>query len=130
MPSTKPTTATAPIASARRGAPLRSLRRLSDSSWLGYGFVAPGLALLSALIFGPLVYSAILSLYSWSLTQINSAKPFAGLHNYHRILADADLGIALRNAFVFVAGSVSVELILGFAIALALYHIGRGRKRA
>jgi len=84
----------------------------------------------AALIFGPLVYSAILSLYSWSLTQLDSAKPFAGFHNYHRLLSDAELGTALRNTFVFVAGSVSVELILGFALALALYHIGRGRKLA
>src|SRR5712675_451549 len=122
MRQPKPTTLTARVSPAT-GSPFRPLRRLSDSRWLGYGFVAPGLALLSALIFGPLVYSGVLSLYSWSLMQINSAKPFAGLHNYHRILSDAELGTALRNTFTFVAGSVSVELVLGFAIALALYNI-------
>src|SRR2546427_7350087 len=95
------TTLTAKAAPAPRRT-MGPFRRASDSRWLGYGFVAPGLALLSALIFGPLVYSAVLSLYSWSLTQLNSAKPFVGLHNYHRIFSDSELGTALRNTFVFV----------------------------
>ena len=86
---------------------------MSDSRWLGYGFVGPGLALLSALIFGPLVYSGVLSLYSWSLTQLDSKKPFAGLHNYHQILSDSEFRTALRNTFAFVGGSVSVELADG-----------------
>src|SRR6266849_1967447 len=129
MRQTKPTTLTARVSSST-GSPFRPFRRMSDSRWLGYGFVAPGLALLSALIFGPLVYSGVLSLYSWSLTQLDSKKPFAGLHNYHQILSDSEFRTALRNTFAFVAGSVSIELVLGFAIALALYNIGRGRKLA
>lgn len=121
--------AAAPDAGAVAGGP-GLLRRATEGRWLGYGFVLPGLGLLTALIFGPLVYSAVLSLYSWSLTQIDSAKPFVGVHNYHSLLHDGEFGTALKNTFVFVAGAVSVELILGFLIALALYHVTRGRRLA
>jgi multiple sugar transport system permease protein len=108
----------------------RALTRLTEGGWLGYGFVAPAMLVLGVLILGPLVYSSVLSLYSWRLTEINLPKTFSGLSNYRTLLHDATLGTALRNTFEFVISAVAIELALGFAIALALFNINRGRRLA
>ena len=104
--------------------------RLGESRLLGYVFVAPAVLLLAALILGPLVYSAVLSLYSWRLTEINLPKDFTGLANFREIGSDEVFGRALRNTFVFVGAAVTVELVLGFVVALAVFNINRGRRLA
>lgn len=88
------------------------------------------MTVLLALIVGPLVYSAVLSLYNWQLTQINSGKAFAGLTNYRAMLHDGLLGTALRNSLIFVVVTVSVELVVGLAIAAALAEMTRARHLA
>ncbi|MGH7903148.1 MAG: carbohydrate ABC transporter permease [Candidatus Dormibacteraceae bacterium] len=108
----------------------RWLVRLADSRHLGYALVAPALACLAALILAPLAYSMVLSTYSWQLTQINLPKPFVGLRLYDQVIHDAVFGVALRNTFIFVGCTVSVELVLGFLIALALLNLHRGRRLA
>lgn len=108
----------------------RTLRRLAEGRWLGYGLVAPALLVLLALIVAPLVYSGVLSLYSWRLTDINLPKDFIGLDNFTAIFSDSTFGRALRNTFTFVVAAVVIELVLGFVIAFALYQINRGRKLA
>jgi multiple sugar transport system permease protein len=78
----------------------------------------------------PLGYAAYLSLHTWQLTDINGSKPFSGLHSYDRILHDPLVRTALRNTVVYVVGAVSVELILGFVIATALFEMTKGRQLA
>jgi multiple sugar transport system permease protein len=108
----------------------RALTRLTEGNWLGYGFVAPAMVVLGVLILGPLIYSSVLSLYSWRLTEINLPKSFSGITNYRTLFHDSTLGTALRNTFEFVIAAVAIELALGFAVALALFNINRGRRLA
>jgi multiple sugar transport system permease protein len=86
--------------------------------------------LLLALIFGPLAYSIVLSLYKWQITDINSGKPFVGLDNYVRLFTDPQVLNAVLNTLAYVVGSVGVELVLGFIIASALFEMTKGRKLA
>ena len=104
--------------------PARGARRL------GYAMVVPATLVVAVLILGPLGYSFALSGYRWRITDINVAKPFVGLANYAHLAHDPTLLTALRNTVVYVAGSVGVELVLGFVIATALFDLTRGRRLA
>ena len=91
--------------------------------------VGPAL-LLAALIFGPLVYSIVLSLYKWQITDINSGKQWVGLSNYVQLFTDPQVLTAVENTLIYVVGCVGVELVLGFIIASALFEMTKGRKLA
>ena len=97
---------------------------------LGRGMIAVPAILLIALIFGPLVYSIVLSLYKWQITDINQGKPFVGLANYVELFTDPQVLTAVENTLIYVVGSVGVELVLGFIIASALFELTKGRKLA
>jgi multiple sugar transport system permease protein len=97
---------------------------------LGRGMIAIPAILLAALIFGPLAYSIVLSLYKWGITDINHGKPFVGLANYVELFTDPKVLTAVGNTVEYVIGSVGVELILGFIIASALFEMTKGRKLA
>lgn len=66
----------------------------------------------------PLVYSLSLSFQDWNLT---SPPRWVGLANYLRALQDPRMHNALRTTGLFVAATVTIELVLGFALAL-LFH--------
>jgi multiple sugar transport system permease protein len=64
------------------------------------------------------------------LLEIQLPKPFVGLMQYSTVAHDPLFGEALKTTGLFVVGTVSVELVLGFLIALALLNIHRGRRLA
>jgi multiple sugar transport system permease protein len=97
---------------------------------LGRAMVAVPAILLAALIFGPLVYSVVLSLYKWQITDINGGKTFAGLSNYVELFTDPKVLNAVGNTLLYVVGSVGIELVLGFIIASALFELTKGRRLA
>ncbi|MHB8612329.1 MAG: carbohydrate ABC transporter permease [Candidatus Dormibacteraceae bacterium] len=82
------------------------------------------------MILAPLIYSTVLSTYSWTLLQIRLPKPFVGLLQYNTVAHDPLFAEALKTTVIFVVGAVSVELLLGFLIALALLNLHRGRRLA
>jgi multiple sugar transport system permease protein len=108
----------------------------SRASWdrsgrrLGRGMIAVPAILLVILIFGPLAYSIVLSLYKWQITDINNSKPFVGLDNYVHLFTDPQVLTAVTNTLEYVVGSVGIELVLGFIIASALFEMTKGRKLA
>jgi multiple sugar transport system permease protein len=95
-----------------------------------YGMILPTLMALLLIIIGPLFYSLFLSLYSWRLTEITKPKTFVFLENYREIILDEVFWTAIKNTIAFVLGTVSVELVLGFAVALLLANITTGRRLA
>jgi multiple sugar transport system permease protein len=92
--------------------------------------LAPALAVLAALIIVPLVYSVVLSGYSWKLTDIDLPKRFAGLANYAELLGDPTVRTAVANTVIYVVAAVGCELVLGFVVASALFEMTRGRRLA
>src|SRR5258708_22050221 len=97
---------------------------------LAAAMLAPTMILLGALILVPVGYSVYLALYKWQLTDINSPKPFVGWSNFSHLFSDSTLRTALRNTVVYVVGCVSVELVVGFAVAVGLFGITKGRRLA
>jgi multiple sugar transport system permease protein len=101
-------------------AALPAVRRGSaaPSRLLGWGFVAPALALLLALNIFPLAFNVYLSFTDADLSggKVNGV----GARNYTVLFADARYASALTVTATFVLLSVSIELVLGFVLALAL----------
>jgi multiple sugar transport system permease protein len=98
----------------------RPSRYLLDR-WTGGLLLAPSLALLALVAIGPFVYAVVLS-----FTDLHYGLPgrdgnFVGLDNYRRMAGD---GLFLDSAITtlkFTAAAVSIEFVLGFAVALLFY---------
>lgn len=96
---------------------------------LGYILVSPAIAIILAIALFPLLYAIWLSLQDIIIGQ---SSTFVGLQNYIDMIQDPDFHSALINTTLFTVLSVSIELVLGMAIALALNRAfpGRGIVRA
>lgn len=86
--------------------------------------------ILALLIFGPLIYSFVMSFFEWGITDINRDKPFVGIDNYITLFTDPMVLVSLINTITYVVAAVSIELVLGFIIASALFDLTKGRKLA
>ena len=108
--------------------PDRLARRRARTAWL---LVAPILAALALVALWPLARTVWLGFTDATLFDPGAAA-FVGLSNYGLLLVDADWWRATGNTLLFTSISVSLELCLGFAIALALQvqFPGRGALRA
>jgi len=86
-------------------------------------FLTPSVVLLVILLLGPFLY-----MVGVSFTDLNYALPghdgsFLGFDNYRRLMReDPVFWESFRTTIVFVFGVVGTEFVLGFAIALLLFH--------
>lgn len=85
---------------------------------MGWGFVAPALTVLLALNLFPLLFNVYLSFTNADLS--GGVVKSVGVRNYTALFSDARYANALTLTALFVLVSVSVELVLGFVLALAL----------
>jgi multiple sugar transport system permease protein len=100
---------------------LRQIRR-----WLDFRFgsiaLAPTVIILLALTVFPLIY-----LVSVSFKHLDSGDPtkshFVGLDNFSRLLSDTTFHNALLNTIVYCGVAVSVEIVLGMALALLVHSV-------
>jgi multiple sugar transport system permease protein len=98
---------------------------LHRASILKYGFVGPTLVFLIAFNVFPLIYNIALSFTDAELS--GGDARFVGGHNYEKLLSDPRFVDALRTTAVFVVMAVSIELVLGFCLALALRETFSGK---
>ena len=84
--------------------------------WL---FPAPAVIFVLLMMIFPLSFTLWNSFSGWSLTA-GRPNTFIGPQNYFAILADARFWNAVWNTLYFTALAMSVELVLGVAIALLL----------
>lgn len=99
-------------------------------SWLQratpYVFLAPAAAITFVALLYPMLRSVWLSFHEWSIgTPPDSAK-FVGLDNYRWLLADDAFWISVGVTLTFAAAVVTLEVLLGVALALALDRDMRG----
>jgi multiple sugar transport system permease protein len=73
---------------------------------------------------GPLARGAWYSLFEYNL-QRPARTRFAGLDNYITIFTDQSSLLAIYNTFLFTVVGVTVQLVLGFGIALLLWRDDR-----
>jgi len=94
-----------------------SSRNRLYSWWAPYVFIAPFIILFAVFTLYPLLYSIVMAM------QQNfgpKASAFVGLDNFKWLWDDPDFWKALRNTFVFAAGSVFVQLPCALGLAILL----------
>lgn len=94
---------------------------MNKSGLLKYGFVGPTLVFLLVMNLFPLFYSVYLSFTNAPLAATDQPVEWVGGANYARVFdPDEGFGAALRTTALFVGIAVSLELLLGFGLAMAL----------
>ncbi|HEY7243181.1 MAG TPA: sugar ABC transporter permease [Xanthobacteraceae bacterium] len=108
----------------RRARPLigwRLRRRMAR-----YSYVVPAAVCMLATVVVPIGLAVKMSLYNDILYKPQDYR-FIGLGNYARLAEDPVFWLSLWNSFVWVFGSVVLQLVAGFAAALLLHQAFRGR---
>lgn len=80
-------------------------------------FIAPATILLLAIFVYPFAYALRISFTEWTLGQ-DLAPHWVGLANYTMLLGDDRFLNAIFRTAVFVGCAVSIEMVLGFLLAL------------
>ena len=89
-----------------------------------YYMVLPALIIIVAIAFYPILTSVWLSLHQ---ATIITTGPFVGIENYVEMFQNEDFLEGLINTVIFTVVSVTLEFIIGLAIALAINRAFRGR---
>ncbi|MFP3460660.1 sugar ABC transporter permease [Arthrobacter globiformis] len=93
---------------------------------LAVRMTAPSLILMALVAAVPIGYAIWLSLNQYSIRQAGLSR-FVGLDNYISALSSPEWWAAFGQTFLFAGLSVSLELVLGTAMALLLNLAFRGR---
>jgi multiple sugar transport system permease protein len=114
-------TAQATIGASRR----RRRSGLSERKLAG-AMIAPSLVIIAIVAAYPILYAIWLSLHQYSVIHPGLSR-WVGLGNYRDALGSSDFWSSVRVTFVFTVISVTLELILGTAMALLMNEAFRGR---
>jgi multiple sugar transport system permease protein len=98
---------------------------LSDKA-LAWVFVTPVIMLLLAFNIFPLVWTIYLSFTNHRANRPNQEVSWVGLDNYARVLSDEAIWENMRATAHFLCWSISIQLLLGFALALLINKKFRG----
>ncbi len=94
---------------------------------LAWAFVLPALAAITLIAMFPLVWTVWESFHVHDLRMPWRGRPFVWLANYAEVVGDGRFWGAMWHTLVFTVGSVTLELVLGLVLALALNRAYRGR---
>ena len=100
---------------------------MKSEARLGWTLVAPALGVIALIAIFPLGWTLWESLHMHELRMPWLGKPFIGLDNYAEIASDPRFWAALGHTAFFTVASISLELILGLFLALAMNRVFRGR---
>ena len=103
-----------------KGIPERRLARL---------MVAPSMILIAIVAAYPIIYAVWLSLHEYSVRQAGLSRwaGSLGLRNYSNALQSSEWWAALRHTLIFTVSSVTLELLIGLGMALAMHAAFRGQ---
>jgi multiple sugar transport system permease protein len=118
----QPATSVAGLSGPARTAPRRSFSEARR--FFMFFMAAPAVLYVLAVGVWPLAQGAWYSLFNYNLLKPKRTK-FVGLDNYVEIFADRSARQAIINTFQFTLTSVTIQLILGFCLALLLWRDSR-----
>lgn len=104
-----------------RVAPQDARPRTAD----GNAFVLPAVVFLLVFTVFPFLFTVALSFSRVSLVG-GLQLSFVGLANWERLVSDARFWTSLANTAALVAGAVSLEVVLGFGLALLVHTTPKG----
>ncbi|WP_430232495.1 carbohydrate ABC transporter permease [Nitrosomonas communis] len=96
-------------------------QKQSNERRLGWLLCAPAVTALLVVTAYPILYALWLSLFRYDL-RFPEQRAFIGLDNYVSILTSEVWWHALGNTLILTISSVSLELLLGFPLALIMHH--------
>src|SRR3954454_17176348 len=103
----------------------RRSRGLSERR-LAAVMTAPSLVVIGLVAVYPIGYAIWLSLNQYSV-RVPGLSRFVGLGNYSDALSSPDFWSSFKNTIIFTVASVSLELMLGIAMAVAMHQAFKGR---
>jgi ABC-type sugar transport system permease subunit len=105
----------------------RNAPHLTQDRRLAIAFVTPAVSVIALIAIFPLAWTLWNSLHLQDLRMPWLGHPFIGLENYVELARDPRFWSSLGHTLFFTAASVSLELVLGLALALAMNRAFRGR---
>jgi multiple sugar transport system permease protein len=106
---------------------MRKISRLGSEAKLGWALVSPALGVIALIAIFPLGWTFWESLHLHELRMPWLGNPFIGLDNYVEIAKDPRFWAALGHTIFFTVVSISLELLIGLFLALAMNRVFRGR---
>jgi len=98
-------------------APTRLSRSLKRKLW-AYVFIFPQLVFFLVFTIYPIIMSYVYSLYDWH--GIGPLSEFVGLNNFVDLINDHIFWNAYKNSFIYMAGTVGLQLPLALLLAILL----------
>jgi ABC-type sugar transport system permease subunit len=105
----------------------RTAPQFTQDRRLAIAFVTPAVAVIALIAIFPLAWTLWNSLHLQDLRMPWLGHPFVGIDNYVELARDPRFWSSLGHTLFFTAASVSLELVLGLALALAMNRAFRGR---
>jgi multiple sugar transport system permease protein len=94
---------------------------------LGWKLCAPAVVVMLLVTAYPMINAVYLSLFNYRLTD-SSHRTFIGLRNYGIVLTDKLWWQDVLTTVIITVITVLVELVIGFAFALVMHRIIKGRR--
>jgi multiple sugar transport system permease protein len=113
-------------ASVTTGTPTKRRSRGVSERRLAAYMVSPSLLLIALVAAYPIIYAIWLSLHEYSV-RVAGLSRWAGFRNYSATLQDAEFWAAVKNTFIFTGFSVTLEVIVGMGMALAMHSAFKGQ---
>src|SRR5829696_9020438 len=98
----------------------------SEERRLAALLLTPAMAVIAVVAAYPIGYAIWLSLTEYSV-RVPGKWRFAGFENYAKAFGSSEFWAAVKNTFVFTGLSVTLELVIGLGMALAMHEAFRGR---
>ena len=92
----------------------------NHSNRLGWILLSPSLLILGIAGLAPFFYVIYVGTHSWNVFSKERGKVFVGIQNYRDLVFDSVFLGTLSRTLLFSFLVVTIELILGFVLALSL----------
>ena len=99
---------------------------MRTSRWIALLYVGPALAVMAAACLYPVLSAFQLAGYDWSMGTPWSSARWVGWSNFVSAFGNPRVWSSLWTTLLFAGVCVSIEMVLGIALALALEHPVRG----
>jgi ABC-type sugar transport system permease subunit len=86
-----------------------------------YLFVGPAVVSVAVFLYGPLIASALLSVFDWNL--LSSEVRFVGTSNYATVLANVDFRMAAWNTLLYCAILIPAQILIPLILALMIHAV-------
>jgi ABC-type sugar transport system permease subunit len=100
---------------------------LRDEVRLGWAMTLPALTVIALVALGPILWALWESLYLHDLRMPWLGRRFIGVQNYVEAFSDSRFWEAIGHTMAFAAVTVTLELVLGLTLAVAVDSMTRGR---